>query len=49
MDIYCKNCYSSNIETFIKNIKWVVKISYKFLVLTQIKVIHSTCSQCFNL
>ena len=39
MDIYCKNCYSSNIETFIKNIKWVAKISHKFLVLTQIKVI----------
>ena len=23
MDRYCKNCYGSNIDTFLKNIQWV--------------------------
>ena len=26
MSRYCKNCYSSNIDTFLKNMQWVVYI-----------------------
>ena len=38
---YCKNCYSSNIDTFLKNIQWVAEISHKFLIITNIIVIHN--------
>ena len=48
MDRYCKNCYSSKIKKNFKNIRWVVIVSHKFLIITQIKVIHSTCSQCLQ-
>ena len=48
MSRYCKNSYSSNIDTFFENIQWVAIISHKFLILTQIKVIHSICSQSFQ-
>ena len=33
---------------FFLNIQWVIIISHKFLIITQIKVIHSTCSQYFQ-
>ena len=48
MDRYYKICHSSNIKTFFKNIQWVAIICHKFLIITQVKVNHSSCSQCFQ-
>ena len=47
MGRYCKNCYISNIE-FFKNIRWVAIIRHNFLIITQINVIYSICSQSFQ-
>ena len=48
MGRYCKNYFSLNIETFFKNIQYVVILSHKFLIIRQIKVFHNACSQRFQ-